>query len=298
MVEQRATSYFLSLERPQRPALSPRDAVGRPGAPANGSDLAAEGGLIVLHAGERILWHGRSGVSEYAADEGGTKARWSLPASTEVLITDRRVAYAHPVRPPAASAPRMWPPYRTLSPTVVPVPGRAPEESAAPEESLASGELRWLWPQELRVRPGTPARGPGREATPTQVLLVCGTAVGSRPTLVLSGGELTSVTGADRVANLLRRSIAQFRLDNARTLELSTPRARMLSRLLIGPEFADHLGGPGQTVPLPAALLMARPGRVAPAADLAARLAAAGLTTGVQLHVRSGVVPGVTARAG
>jgi hypothetical protein len=51
-------------------------------------------------------------------------------------------------------------------------------------------------------------------------------------------------------------------------------------------------------VPLPAALLMARPGRVAPAADLAARLAAAGLTTGVQLHVRSGVVPGVTARAG
>src|SRR3712207_6887493 len=43
-------------------------------------------------------------------------------------------------------------------------------------------------------------------------------------------------------------------VDNADKLGLSTPQARMLSRLLIGPEFSNYQGGEGQTVSLLGAL--------------------------------------------
>ncbi len=270
MIERGATSYFLSLERPVPVAPAPRDTVR--------DAQAAPARLIAVQPGERVLWQGHAGVGEESVGEPGAPLRWSLPASTQVLVTDRRVAYAHPVRPAVSDAPPAWPPHRTLSPTGVP---------AAPD-GLACGEVRWLWPHELRVRPAT-TRAPGHDAAPAQVVLVCETAGGERPALVFSGGDLATGPHADRLANLLRRSIAQFRLDNARALELSTPHARMLARLLIGPEFAGHQGGPGRTVSLAAGLWMARPGRAAPAADLAARLAGTGIPRGLQFSGRTGV---------
>jgi hypothetical protein len=182
-----------------------------------------------LQGGERVLWQGRAGVAEYAFDRAAALPGWTLPESTEIVVTDRRVRYAHVPQRPAGG------------PDV---------------EEVSGGELRWLWPQHVRVQPGR-RDGRGGAAT-TQVQLVCGTADGAWPALVFAGGDLATVADADRLANTLRRAIAQFRLDNAGKLELSTPQARMLSRLLIGPEFSNYQGGPGQTASLPGALPVTR----------------------------------------
>jgi hypothetical protein len=177
-----------------------------------------------LEGGERILWRGRAGVAEYAFDQAASLPRWTLPETTEVLITDRRVVYAY-----------------------------ASDEN---ELQVTSGELRWLWPQHLRVQPG--ARTSDRGGAATQIQLVCGSADGSFPALVFAGGDLSTVGDADKVANLVRQAIARFRVDNAKKLGLSTPQARMLSRLLIGPEFSNFQGGEGQTVSIQGALLVSR----------------------------------------
>lgn len=178
-----------------------------------------------LQGGERGLWQGRCAVAEYAFDEAGSLPRWALPESTEVLVTDQRIVYAY-----------------TRS------------ESAAGLE-VTSGELRWLWPQHLRVQPG--ARAAGHAAA--QIQLVCSASDGSFPALVFAGGELSTVGDVDKLANLMRHSIARFRVDNAGPLGLSTPEVRMLSRLLIGPEFSNFQGGEGQTVTLLGALPVHRP---------------------------------------
>jgi hypothetical protein len=106
------------------------------------------------------------------------------------------------------------------------------------------------------VQPG--ARTSDRGGAATQIQLVCGSADGSFPALVFAGGDLSTVGDADKVANLLRQAIARFRVDNAAKLGLSTPQARMLSRLLIGPEFSNFQGGEGQTVSIQGALLVSR----------------------------------------
>ncbi|PRY31531.1 translation initiation factor 2 [Pseudosporangium ferrugineum] len=168
-----------------------------------------------LQGGERILWHGHCAVAEYAFDRAASLPRWTLPETTEVLVTDRRLGYAY------------------TSP-----------------EGITSGELRWLYPQHLRVQPGTR----GRPASPTQIQLVCTGTDGSFPALVLAGGDVTEPAGADRLANVIRHAIARFRMDNAEKLGLTTPQARMLSRLLIGPEFTNYQGGEGQTVSVLGAL--------------------------------------------
>jgi hypothetical protein len=62
------------------------------------------------------------------------------------------------------------------------------------------------------------------------------------------------VSDADRLANVIRQAVARFRIDNAAKLGLTAAQARMLSRLLIGPEFMNHLGGEGQTVSMLGAL--------------------------------------------
>jgi len=178
-----------------------------------------------LQGGERVLWRGRAGVAEYAFDQAGSLPRWTLPESTEVLVTDRRLLYAF-----------------------------AAEHDAL---EITSGELRWLWPQHLRVQPG--ARDAGRAAGATQVQLVCASGDGSFPALVFAGGDLTTVGDADKLANVVRQAIARFRMDNAEKLGLTTPQSRMLSRLVIGPEFSNYPGGPGQTVSLQGAMSVSRP---------------------------------------
>jgi hypothetical protein len=176
-----------------------------------------------LEGGERMLWRGRAGVAEYAFDRAASLPRWTLPETTEVLVTDRRVVYAH--------------------------------TAGEQELEITSGELRWLWPQHLRVQPGsrTPA-----SAAATQIQLVCGAADGSFPALVFAGGDLATAGDADKLANVLRQAIARFRVDNADRLGLSTAQARMLSRLLIGPEFQHFPGSDGQTVSLQGALPVSR----------------------------------------
>lgn len=192
-----------------------------------------------LQGGERALWRGRCAVAEYAFDRAASLPRWTLPEATELLVTDRRLGYAY-------------------------------TSSESPDDlEITSGELRWLYPQHIRVQPGT--RTPGRAASATQIQLVCGGADGSFPALVLAGGDLAGVGDADRLANILRHAIARFRVDNADKLGLATPQARMLSRLLIGPEFSNYQGGEGQTVSLLGALPVPRQASADPQPSPAAR---------------------------
>ena len=188
-------------------------------------------GAPAAAAGARVLWTGRCAVAEYAFEEPSSLPRWTLPEETEVVVTEDRVAYRDVV-------------------------------------TGATGELRWLHPQHLRVQPGN--RDTGRSATVTQIQLVCNGPGGSFPALVFAGGDLTTVGDADRLANVLRQAIARYRVENANELGISAPQARMLSRLVIGPEFSNYQGGEGQTVSLlgsagvqsPTAPVAPRPGAV------------------------------------
>ncbi|BEL11486.1 hypothetical protein Q0Z83_096770 [Actinoplanes sichuanensis] len=174
--------------------------------------LSPEGtDLGPLDGGERVLWRGRCAVAEYAFDEASSLPRWTLPEETDVIVTDRRVRYVHDS-----------------------------------ESTHSSGELFWLWPQHLRVQPGN--RETGRNGTVTQIQLVCKGPEGTFPALVFAGGELSKISAADHLANTMRQAIARFRVENADLIGVPAVQARMLSRLVIGPEFSNHLGGQGQTV--------------------------------------------------
>ncbi|MEU4618957.1 translation initiation factor 2 [Actinoplanes sp. NPDC023801] len=166
-----------------------------------------------LDGGERVLWRGRCAVAEYAFDEASSLPRWTLPEETDVIVTDRRVRYVLDA-----------------------------------SETQSSGELFWLWPQHLRVQPGN--RETGRNGTVTQIQLVCKGPEGTFPALVFAGGELSTIGAADHLANTIRQAIARFRVENADLIGVPAVHVRMLSRLVIGPEFINHLGGPGQTVTL------------------------------------------------
>jgi hypothetical protein len=158
-----------------------------------------------------VLWSGHCAVAEYAFEEPNSLPRWTLPEETEVVITDDRVVY------------------RDVA-------------------TGAAGELHWPWPQHLRVQPGN--RATGRAATVTQIQLVCAGPGGTFPALVFAGGDLATVGDADRLANVLRQAIARYRVEHAAELGISADQVRMLSRLVIGPEFANYQGGEGQTVTL------------------------------------------------
>lgn len=206
-----------------------------------------------LHGGERVMWRGRCGVAEYAFDEAASLPRWTLPETTDVLVTDDRVLYAY---------------------------------TADDGLQVRSGELRWLWPQHLRVQPG--ARSTDRGAAATQIQLVCAGADGTYPALVFAGGDLATVADADRLANIVRQAVARFRVDNVAKLGLGTGQTRMLSRLLIGPEFRNHQGGEGQTVSLVGALLVSRP---VPAPALDAEPAARNAAVPAELTALEAAVP-------
>ena len=167
--------------------------------------------LMTSVQGERVLWSGHCAVAEYAFDEPASLPRWTLAEETEVVVTEERVIYAN-------------------------------------FASQAVGELRWHWPQHLRVQPGN--RDTGRSATVTQIQLVCAGPGSSFPALVFAGGDVTSVGDADRLANVLRQAIARFRVEHTAELGLTMPQSRMLSRLVIAPEFSNYQGGEGQTVSL------------------------------------------------
>ncbi|MFI6076979.1 hypothetical protein ACIA5C_36145 [Actinoplanes sp. NPDC051343] len=178
---------------------------------------------------ERILWTGRCAVAEYAFDEPASLPRWTLPEETGVVVTETRVVFVDP-------------------------------------DGQAGGELHWLWPQHLRVQPGN--RDTGRSATVTQIQLVCNGPGGTFPALVVAGGDLATVGDADRLANALRQSIARFRVEHSGELGLAAPQTRMLSRLVIGPEFNNYQGGEGQTVSLLGSMEVEGPIRTGPALEV------------------------------
>lgn len=164
--------------------------------------------------GERVMWRGRVGLAEYAFEQASSLPFWTLPESTQVLVTDRRVVWANnPERP-----------------------------------DRATGEVRWLWPQHLSLQPG--ARSPDRGSMASQVQLICAAADGSYPAVVFAGGDLKTVGDADKLANALRLAVARYRVDHAERLGIAEHQTRVLSRLLIGPEFSSRPGGQGQTVSL------------------------------------------------
>jgi hypothetical protein len=169
---------------------------------------------------ERVLWRGHCAVAQYAFDEPASLPRWTLPEETEVVVSDQRVIFAD-------------------------------------RAGGGAGELRWPWPQHLRVQPGN--RDTGRSATVTQIQLVCAGPAGSFPALVFAGGDMATVGDADRLANLLRQTIARYRVEHARELGLPMAQVRMLSRVVIGPEFSNYQGGEGQTVSLLGSVPVQRP---------------------------------------
>ncbi|MEU8814417.1 hypothetical protein [Actinoplanes sp. NPDC048796] len=173
----------------------------------------------IQSATERVLWSGQCAVAEYAFDEPASMPRWTLPEGTEVVVTEERVLYRDPV-------------------------------------TLSTGELRWPWPQHLRVQPGN--RDAGRSGTVTQIQLVCAGPNNSFPALVFAGGDLAGVGDADRLANTLRQAIARYRVEHATELGIPVLQTRMLSRLVIGPEFNNFQGGDGQTVTLIGAVSVQR----------------------------------------
>ena len=195
--------------------------------------LSASGADLVgelqasLHS-ERLLWSGRCAVAEYAFAEPASLPRWTLPEETEVVVTETRVAFLH-------------------------------------RAGQIGGELHWTWPQHLRVQPGN--RNTGRSATVTQIQLVCAGPAGAFPALVFAGGDLATVTDADRLANVLRQAIARFRVEHTAELGLTLPQSRILSRLVIGPEFSNYQGGEGQTVSLLGAWPVYLPTAEAPVLD-------------------------------
>ena len=192
--------------------------------------------LMASVQGERVLWSGHCAVAEYAFDEPASLPRWTLAEETEVVVTEERVVYAN-------------------------------------FASQAVGELRWHWPQHLRVQPGN--RDTGRSATVTQIQLVCAGPDESFPALVFAGGDLAAVRDADRLANVLRQAIARFRVEHAAELGLTLPQGRMLSRLVIAPEFSNYQGGEGQTVSLLGSVpVQPRPTADGPTREVAAYAAA------------------------
>src|SRR3954464_8546249 len=181
--------------------------------------LAASGSAADA-TGSRVLWTGRCAVAEYAFEEPNSLPRWTPPEETDIVVTEERVVYRD-------------------------------------SSTGATGELRWPFPQHLRVQPGN--RDTGRSATVTQIQLVCAGSGGAFPALVFAGGDLTTAGDADRLANVLRQAIARYRVDHAPELGIPAPQARMLSRLVIGPEFNNYQGGEGQTVSLLGAAVVVEP---------------------------------------
>ncbi|XVV11886.1 hypothetical protein ACQP2X_44895 [Actinoplanes sp. CA-131856] len=192
---------------------------GQVAAPTSAAPAGSSLRDSIQSATERVLWSGKCAVAEYAFDEPASMPRWTLPEETEVVVTEERVLYRDPV-------------------------------------TLSTGELRWPWPQHLRVQPGN--RDAGRSGTVTQIQLVCAGPQNSFPALVFAGGDLAAVGDADRLANTLRQAIARYRVEHATELGIPVLQARMLSRLVIGPEFNNFQGGDGQTVTLIGAVSVQR----------------------------------------
>lgn len=197
---------------------------------------------LVLEPDEQVLWRDEVDVAGHllAPDDSSGELVWTLPRRAEVTVTDRRLAYVC-VDWRIGSAPVPW------------AGSRQRRRSAPIGSHVVTGQIRWQWPSALRILPATGPEDGGRN--PERLLVVCDAVRSTgRPALALSGGTLGSARTVRRVATLIRRGVAGFRLANPTMVELAPPEwDALLARAGLAP-FADALADPERGVDLPGAL--------------------------------------------
>ncbi|GAB3964421.1 hypothetical protein V1634_01450 [Plantactinospora veratri] len=199
---------------------------------------------LVLDTDERVLWRDRVQVAGYllAPHAGPDELAWSLPRPAEVTVTDRRLTYV------------------CVDCHIGPAPGlgadpRHRRRTGPVTSRVVTGQIRWQWPAGLRIL--APGAGPqtGPAVTGERLLVVCDAvrAIG-RPALALSGGPLDSRQSVRRLATVIRRAVAGFRLANPAMVELAPPEwDALLSRAGLALH-ADALADPRRGVDLPGSL--------------------------------------------
>ncbi|GAA3766346.1 hypothetical protein GCM10022225_60870 [Plantactinospora mayteni] len=199
---------------------------------------------LVLDTDERVLWRDRVEVAGYllAPDAGPDELAWALPQPAEVIVTDRRLCYV------------------CLDCHLGPAPGlqadsRHRRRTGPAGSRVVTGQIRWQWPAGLRVL----SAGTGPETDPgtagERLLVVCDAVRATgRPALALSGGPLDSPQRVRRLATVIRRAVAGFRLANPAMVELAPPEwDALLSRAGLALH-ADALADPRRGVDLPGSL--------------------------------------------
>jgi hypothetical protein len=193
---------------------------------------------IVLEPDEQVRWRGEANLAGYLIGNRSVQAerRWTLPGRADVVVTDRRLAYVCDD----------WDLARVgMSRPVGVRPGRRPALGSGTR--IATGQILWQWPVRLHLMPA-----PG----PQGVLVVCDSMRATRrPALALAGGAAGRTDDARRLAVLIRRAVAAFRLANPHVVELS-PRERdalkaRSGRALHLEELTDPLRGVGLPGGLP-----------------------------------------------
>ncbi|MBE1485411.1 hypothetical protein [Plantactinospora soyae] len=200
---------------------------------------------LVLDADEQVLWHDQIEVAGYLLTPGGgvDELAWTLPRQAEVVVTDRRLTYV------------------CADCHIGPAPGfradpRHRRRSGPVGTRLVTGQIRWQWPSALRiVRPVDEAGGAPVRDDAERLLVVCDAVRATgRPALALSGGPLESAQGIRRLATVIRRAVAGFRLANPAMVELAPPEWDALIARAGMALFADALADPRRGIDLPGAL--------------------------------------------
>jgi hypothetical protein len=192
---------------------------------------------VVLEPAEEVLWRGRVNLAGYLIGNRSVQAerRWTLPRCADVVITDRRLAYVCDD----------WDLVRVGATRAAGVrPGRRPALGSGTR--IATGQILWQWPVRLHLRPA-----PG----PQGVLIVCDSMRETRrPALALAGGAAGRADDARRLAVLIRRAVAGFRLANPDVVELSPRERDGLAARAGGALCLDELTDPLRGVGLPGGL--------------------------------------------
>ncbi|GIG90771.1 hypothetical protein [Plantactinospora endophytica] len=199
---------------------------------------------LVLDTDERVLWRDRVDVAGYllAADAGPDELAWALPRPAEVTVTDRRLAFV------------------CVDCQLGPAPGpqgdpRHRRRTGPLGSRVVTGQIRWQWPAGLRILPTCTGPDAAQGSADERLLVVCDAVRATgRPALALSGGPLDSPQSVRRLATVIRRAVAGFRLANPAMVELAPPEwDALLTRAGLA-LFADALADPRRGVDLPGSL--------------------------------------------
>ncbi|MGX7676633.1 hypothetical protein [Plantactinospora sp. DSM 117369] len=199
---------------------------------------------LVLDTDERVLWRDRVEVAGYLLNPGvgPDELAWSLPRPAEVTVTDRRLTYV------------------CVDCHIGPAPGlqadpRHRRRTGPVSSRVVTGQIRWQWPAGLRILSAGTGLDADPDATGERLLVVCDAVRATgRPALALSGGPLDSPQRVRRLATVIRRAVARFRLANPAMVELAPPEwDALLTRAGLALH-ADALADPRRGVDLPGSL--------------------------------------------